>query len=161
MACTSFPLAPPAAPSHRSLRLWITLGAVTIFTVAYGVFVALEAVRAVREGGLALHVVGFGLAVLACVGGWGALARRAWGLSLALVAARGNLFLLSSAILLALWDEWAGMDSSGGDPLVALAALGAFQAAALLLAVHTGHGREGPAHVRSGHTRSSFAAMDR
>ncbi|HEY2510710.1 MAG TPA: hypothetical protein VGI39_07635 [Polyangiaceae bacterium] len=161
MACTTFPLAPAATPAPRSLRLWVTLGVASVFTFAYGAFVTLEAARAVREGGLALHIVGFGLAVLACVGGWGALSRHAWGLSLALVAARGNLFLLSSAILLAVWDEWAGMNSPGGDPLVGLAALGAFQAAALLLALHTG--REGERLVRhgSGRTRTSFAATDR
>lgn len=136
MACTSFPEAlAPASRRPRRLGLGVSVVAMSVLTLAYGWFVLSEMARPARDGGVALLVVGLGLALLACAGGWGALRGQAWGLSLGALAARGNLFLLGSAIALTAWDEWAGLASGAAEaPLVALAAFGAAQAATLLLA---------------------------
>ncbi len=137
MACTSFPpiVVRPRAKG-RELRLVLTAASATLFSVAYAWFVVLEAARLARSGSLALHVVGLAFSFVASVGGWGALSKYAWGLSLAALAARGNLLLLASAIALAAWD--ASVGKGPRDPIILLAALGAIQAATVILAAPAG-----------------------
>jgi len=121
----------------------------SVLTLAYGWFVRLEVARPGRDGGVALLIAGLGLALLACAGAWGALRGEAWGLSLGELATRGNLFLLVSAIALTAWDEWADLGSHASrDPLIAFAAFGAAQAAALLLVGRAAHGEGLPAGPR-------------
>jgi hypothetical protein len=138
MACTSFP--PPIVvrprPKERELRLVLAAASATLFSVVYAGFVVLEAARPVRSGSLALHVVGLAFSFVASIGGWSALSKCAWGLSLVVLAARGNLLLLAFAIALAAWDAWAGQGPR--DPIILLAALGAIQAATVILAAPAG-----------------------
>jgi hypothetical protein len=132
MACTSFPTVVVQPPRPRyDLRSLLTALSATLFSVAYTGFVLLEATRPACDGSLALHVVGLGFSFVASFGGWGALLRTTWGLALALLAARGNLFLLTSAIALAVWD--ASVGQAPRDPIVVLAALGALQAVTVIL----------------------------
>jgi hypothetical protein len=138
MACTSFPpIVVRPRPKERELRLVLTAASATLFSVAYAWFVVLEAARPARSGSLALHVVGLAFSFVASVGGWGALSKCTWGLSLVVLAARGNLFLLAFAIALAAWDAWAA-GQGPRDPIILLAALGAIQAATVILAAPTG-----------------------
>jgi hypothetical protein len=133
MACTSFPtVVVTSRPRGLGGRLLLTAAFASVFSGAYGAFVYSEAVRPMHGGSLALYTVGFGLALAASIGAWAAVSRRAWGLSVAAVAAQGNLFLLASATLLALGEAFAGIGTRG--PVVALAALGALQAATVVLA---------------------------
>jgi hypothetical protein len=138
MASTFFPFAgSPASsrlPKRRLFRLLVTAVLASVLSLAYATFVAIEGVRPARDGSIALYVVGVVFAFLGCAGGWGAFGRRAWGRPLTALAAKANLFLLASAILLAAWDEWAGLVAQTRGPIVALAALGTLQAATLLLA---------------------------
>jgi hypothetical protein len=151
MACTSFSeTLPPARRPRRPFPLLATVVAMSVLTVTYGWFVLLEAARPARDGGVALLIVGVGLALLACAGGWGALRGHTWGVSLGALAARGNLFLLGSAIALTAWDEWAGLGARASRaPLVALTAFGAAQAAMLLLAGRTSREADLPARERA------------
>lgn len=133
MACTTYPqLVVPSRPVRSAVRLSLVAGAATVFAGAYGWFVASEAARPSHGGALAAYVTGFGFALAAAVGAWAAATRRAWGLSLAALAAQGNLILLALATLLALVEDLVG--PGGREPLIALAALGAVQAAVVVLA---------------------------
>jgi hypothetical protein len=141
MACTSYPEVVLTSRPTRAGRCVVAAGAATFFAGGYGWFVLSEASRPSHGGSLAAYVVGFGLALVAAVGAWAAAARRAWGLSLAALAAQGSLLLLGAAALLALTDALFG--AGAHEPLVAVASLGVLQAAVVILGAR-------PDVVRSG-----------
>jgi hypothetical protein len=137
MACASYPdsLSLTTAPrARRDRRLLSAVLAASAFALAYTAYLVFDVARAADHGGVALHVVGVTLALVASTGGWAAVQGQPWGLPLVEQGARGNLALLGAAIAFTAWDSWAGGGGACHEPFVALAALGAIQAATLLLA---------------------------